>query len=408
MTSEDTVRQLRPRGAPGGPPTGVFTPSARELGDRVTELRGWPARTALFLGLDAHPNVVAGLARHGIVALAAATERLDSIASAGPFSFLIIPADTLAADPGVDQVRELHRHSRCARLLLEYSASERRVEVVMRALRAGVDDVFDPEDSRRIDAVVQAGLTYFDHHRERVLAIGAHPDDVELGCAGTMLDHRMRGDQLTILTLSRGEVGGARAARLREATDTAEALGAQLLFGDLPDTRISSGADTVQLMEEVVAVVQPTVVYVHSEHDTHQDHRAASTAAAVATRTVRRVFAYESPSATNDFDPTRFVPIDSVLSRKVEILGLFESQHARSYLDPGAVSAAARYWARHLGAATTYAEPFEVIRTMGDLRSAETTPTFMFEGDDDAVTLVEPRLRADYAAPDAPVRVLRP
>lgn len=41
----------------------------------------------------------------------------------------------------------------------------------------------------------------------RVLAVGAHPDDIELGCGGTLLAHKARGDQISMLVLSRGEHG---------------------------------------------------------------------------------------------------------------------------------------------------------------------------------------------------------
>ena len=371
----------------------------------LVEMRPWPTRSALFVGVNPSPLVVAGLDHHRVQGFVATTQDPEAVASAGPFSFIIISADALSADSGIAWVDALHRHSRSAWLLLEYPASERRTSVLVRALRAGVHDVFDPTDPQRIHRALRIGLGYAHQHRERVLAIGAHPDDVELGCAGTMLDHRMRGDRITILTLSRGAIGGSRISRLREATETAEALGAQLLFGDLPDTEISAGIDTIRLIEDVVETVDPTVVYVHSLKDNHQDHRAVSTATASATRGVRRVFAYQSPSATNDFRPTRFVPVDKVLQRKIEILGMFDSQHGRTYLDPEMVAAGARYWARHLGAVATHAEPFEVIRTVGDLRSAETTPTvYADQLSDAAVSVAEPRLRIERIGPNAPVR----
>ena len=214
---------------------------------------------------------------------------------------------------------------------------------------------------------------------------------MEIGCGGTLFDHQLRGDRISILTLSRGAVGGDQLERVQESTNTAEAVGAQLLFGDLPDTRIDDGVATIRLIEEVVRALDPTVVYVHSKHDNHQDHRAVSTASASATRGVRRVFAYQSPSATNEFRPTQFVPIDGVLRRKVEVLLMFGSQHGRSYLEPELVVAGSRYWARHLGSSARYAEPFEVIRSVGDLRQSSTAPAVYAEtlaGPSGAVTVL--------------------
>ncbi len=218
--------------------------------------------------------------------------------------------------------------------------------------------MFDPDDEAGIEAAVLSGIRRVKRHRERVLAIGAHPDDVEIGCGGTLIDHRLRGDRVSILTLSRGAVGGDENDRVQESMTAAEAVGAQLILADLPDASIEEGISTIRLIEAAVRVLDPTSVYVHSGHDRHQDHRAVSTATASATRGVRRVFAYESPSATNEFRPTRFVPVDGVVSRKVEVLRSFVSQHGRSYLEPDIVVGGCRNWARHRAADARYAEPF--------------------------------------------------
>lgn len=341
----------------------------------ATVERDWPVRTALVVGATPHPTVLEALQRHGIGACVAPVGQVDALLpGVGPFTFLLLGPDVFAEDAGTERVRAWHRHSPSARVKLVARPEETAPAVLVRALRAGVSDVLDPDETVRIEEQIAAGLISAGAHRERVLAIGAHPDDVEIGCAGTLLDHRRRGDRITILTLSRGAVGGDTSARLDEARRTAETIGAQLLFADLPDTRVDDGIDTIRLIESVVAAVDPTVVYVHSAHDNHQDHRAVHTATRSATRGVRRVFAYQSPSATNEFFPTQFVPIDAVVGEKVEVLQLFDSQSGRAYLEPELVTAGSRYWARHLGASARYAEPFEVIRSVGDLRHAVTTP----------------------------------
>jgi LmbE family N-acetylglucosaminyl deacetylase len=124
--------------------------------------------------------------------------------------------------------------------------------------------------------------------------------------------------------------------------------------------------DTIRLLEAVVTVLRPTIVYVHSKHDGHPDHRAVHTAAVSATRGVPSVFAYQSPSANNDFMPTKFVAIDQFVSEKVKVLGLFGSRDERPYVEPELVVAGARYWARHLAPRAHFAEPFEVIRDTDD------------------------------------------
>ena len=107
-------------------------------------------------------------------------------------------------DRGVDAVKTWHRASPSARLKLVCPVRGRRAEVLVRALRAGINDVLDPYDQVACEASLRHGMLSAGQTRERVLAIGAHPDDVEIGCGGTLLDHRMRGDRITILTLSRG------------------------------------------------------------------------------------------------------------------------------------------------------------------------------------------------------------
>ncbi|MBN9618918.1 MAG: PIG-L family deacetylase, partial [Actinobacteria bacterium] len=133
-----------------------------------------------------------------------------------------------------------------ARMLLDCGAG-RSVDraVLIRAVRAGVDDVLDRDDMASVEQIVGSALRAAGRHRERVLAIGAHPDDVEIGCGGTLLDHRMRDDLVSVLTLSRGAAGGDRQRRLAEAAAAAEMLGARLFVGDLPDTAIDSGIETI-------------------------------------------------------------------------------------------------------------------------------------------------------------------
>ena len=335
----------------------------------LEEIRGWPRRHALLVGDRPEPLLIAALHDLGFSTAIARLDDVERVAAlASPFTFCLMSPEVFDLDPVVERLVALRRYSPSARYLLDAPVDEREPEMLVRAMQAGVVDVIDGTDARSVEKALATGLSVLGAHRERVLAVGAHPDDVEIGCAGTLLDHRLRGDRISILTLSRGAVGGDQYERLREADTTAEAIGAQLIFGDLPDTLIEEGVGTIRLIEEVVQLLQPTVIYVHSQHDNHQDHRAVSRATASATRQVRRVYGYQSPSATNEYRPTKFVPVDHVLQRKVQVLMMFDSQNGRSYLEPELVVAGSRYWARHLGANARYAEPFEVIRSVGDLR----------------------------------------
>jgi LmbE family N-acetylglucosaminyl deacetylase/CheY-like chemotaxis protein len=213
--------------------------------------------------------------------------------------------------------------------------------------------------------------------RQSVLAIGAHPDDVEIGAAGALLAHRAAGHAVSILTLSRGARGGTEATRAGESEMAAQVLGAALYLDDLQDTSISESDPTISVISRVVESVQPTMIYTHSLHDVHQDHRNTHRATMVAVRNIGRVYCFQSPSATVDFRPTRFVNIDEHLERKLKAIGAFASQvEVRAYLEPDLIQSTARYWSRFGGA--RYAEAFEVVRessvTGQPLAAADTNP----------------------------------
>jgi len=199
--------------------------------------------------------------------------------------------------------------------------------------------------------------------RKRVLAIGAHPDDVEIGCGGAMVKHKAQGDELMILTLSRGAVGGDTVKRIQEAELAAQLLGAKLEIGDLPDTRIPDGVVTIDLIQAAIRSFAPTHIYTHSLHDAHQDHRSVHTATLAASRGVKNIYAYQSPSSTTDFRPNHFVDITEYVDRKIRVLAAHESQVTRSTnLRREFMVATALYWGRYIG--NVLAEPMEVIRQL--------------------------------------------
>ena len=240
------------------------------------------------------------------------------------------------------------------------------VDYAVQALRHSADEFLEkPVEPDRLVAVVAGlvakGRAAREASRQSVLAIGAHPDDVEIGAAGTLLAHRQMGHEVSILTLSRGARGGLENTRASEAQQAAEVIGATLYQEDLKDTSIAEGDPTISVIGRVVAEVRPTVIYTHSLHDVHQDHRNTHRAALVAVREVGRVYCFQSPSATVEFRPTRFVPIDGQLDGKLRAIDAFASQvEIRAYLEPDLISGTARYWSRFCGA--RYAEPFEVVR----------------------------------------------
>ncbi len=240
------------------------------------------------------------------------------------------------------------------------------VNYAVTALRDRADEFLQkstPPDQllARVRALVAEGQAARQAARQAVLAIGAHPDDVEIGAAGALLGHRHMGHEVSILTLSRGARGGIESTRAGESEMAALALGATLFLEDLEDTHMREGDPTISVISAVVQAVRPTVIYTHSVHDVHQDHRNVHQAAMVATREVSRVYCFQSPSATVNFRPTRFVTIDDEIDGKLTAIKAFTSQtQVRAYLVPDLIRSTARYWSRYGDG--LYAEAFEVIR----------------------------------------------
>lgn len=79
-------------------------------------------------------------------------------------------------------------------------------------------------------------------------------------------------------------------------------------------------------IEGVIAAVRPTRIYVHSEADNHQDHRAVHRASIIAARRVQQLFCYQSPSSRNEFAPTKFVAVEATIHEKVSVLSRYQSQ----------------------------------------------------------------------------------
>src|SRR5919201_6558878 len=106
----------------------------------------------------------------------------------------------------------------------------------------------------------------------KVLAVGAHPDDVELGCAGTLLAHRAQGDEVSLLVMTTGEQGPqASRSRVREQEDAARILGAHLYWGGFADGAVPESREAIQLLERVIQESGAELIYGPNGSDTHQD-----------------------------------------------------------------------------------------------------------------------------------------
>lgn len=203
----------------------------------------------------------------------------------------------------------------------------------------------------------------------KILAIGPHPDDIEIGCGGTLLKYARAGHDVYLLVLTGGDFGGTPDVRKKEARESAEYMGAKDIFiGGFKDTELSADRSLILMLESVIDQVKPDTVFINYSEDTHQDHRAACNAAVSATRYVKEVLFYEVPSTYN-FDPKLFVDIHDVLDDKMTLLKKHASQVDRTKVENLTILESARSCAVFRGyqGRVKYAEGFKPLRILREI-----------------------------------------
>jgi LmbE family N-acetylglucosaminyl deacetylase len=196
----------------------------------------------------------------------------------------------------------------------------------------------------------------------RVLAIGAHPDDIEIGCAGTILRliQRRRVTEVLWVVLS-GE--GERAG---EARASAEALlgdveQSEIVLRDFADGFFPyDGRQVKCFFEQLKRDFSPDVIFTHQRRDLHQDHR---TTCELTWNTFRNnlILEYEVPKYDGDVgQPNFFVPLDDQLcSRKItHLMTHFSSQVPKRWFKEDLFSGLLRLRGMECNSPTSYAEAF--------------------------------------------------
>jgi LmbE family N-acetylglucosaminyl deacetylase len=195
-----------------------------------------------------------------------------------------------------------------------------------------------------------------------ILAVSPHPDDVELGCFGTLA--RLAPDEpVTILVMTDGGIRGSAAEREAEARESAGLIRASVQFLGHPDGSLVQNAQTVGQVREVMERVQPTKIFAPYPDDSHQDHAATYRIVAAAAPPTGEILLYETPSSIG-FHPNVFYDISATLSVKQEALTRFKSQADRPYLDAAMVEGQSRYFALRLREKGKAFEAFALYRSV--------------------------------------------
>lgn len=204
----------------------------------------------------------------------------------------------------------------------------------------------------------------------KVLAIGAHFDDIELACGGSMLAWRDKGHSLTVFVATRSgyrdEKGGIvrsdKVART-EGRASAKRMEATLIEGRFAVFNLEFSEPLNRKVVSIVNCTQPDLILVPWHGDVHRDHRELSLSCLHCCRHVPRVLMYCSNwhEGSSRFDPRFFVDISPTLEGKGELIRLFDSENSRTggrWID--FVYSQARLFG--LKAGVQFAEGFEVVR----------------------------------------------
>jgi N-acetylglucosamine malate deacetylase 1 len=221
-----------------------------------------------------------------------------------------------------------------------------------------------------------------------ILAIGAHPDDMELICGGTLIRSQMLGRKTGILDLAAGELASRGTPQLRatEAANAAKVMGVGVRENlGLPDGGIQNTPETRAKVAVVIRRLQPTVVITHSLYGRHPDHpvvaqlvRDACFVAGlkmieptVPPHRPRKVLHALSFREDNE-KPTFVVDITDSFEKKLEAIGCYESQFGEAvqagevYPNGEPLHDLIRHHAAHYGSLIRcrYGEPFYTTETM--------------------------------------------
>jgi LmbE family N-acetylglucosaminyl deacetylase len=204
----------------------------------------------------------------------------------------------------------------------------------------------------------------------RVLCLGAHADDIEIGCGGTLLELRRRRPAPDIRwVVFSGDSTRAAEARRGAAGLLGAAAGRRVTTCDFRDGYFPGMfAEIKEMVQSLAREHQPDVVFTHARHDRHQDHRVLSDLAWNAFRR-QLILEYEIPKWDGDLAPANlYVPLSrQSLERKVRVLeSVYATQRSKDWFDAGTFRGLARIRGLECRSPSGFAEAFQARKlTLG-------------------------------------------
>jgi len=202
-------------------------------------------------------------------------------------------------------------------------------------------------------------------YRMKIIAIGAHPDDIEIGCGGTLAKYSDKGHEIYLYVATSGDAGGDGRVRSDEQIESAKILGVKKIYwGGYRDTYITVSKETIWNLEKVIREVSPDLIFVNYHDDTHQDHRNLAQITISATKYIKNVLFYETPT-TQNFNPNVFVYLgEKYLKIKEKVLLAHRSQVHKTNISDISILDVSRSNALYRGvqARVNFAEAFQSLR----------------------------------------------
>ena len=212
---------------------------------------------------------------------------------------------------------------------------------------------------------------------KHVMAVGAHPDDIEFGCGGTLLKHKKRGDKVIYVCMTdtqsvdktTNKVIRSHKQLKDETQCAADALGVdEIHYLPFEDLNVPFSIESVSELEKLIKKYEIDTIYTHWTGDSNQDHIATFKATRAAARYVPNVYCYEQIPiprlSENLMSVNYYVNIDTTFDQKIVAAECHKSQF-KKYKEVGFdvtenLTTLAKY--RGIQACCKYAEGFQIIK----------------------------------------------
>ena len=206
----------------------------------------------------------------------------------------------------------------------------------------------------------------------KILAIGAHPDDFEIGMGGTLAKYSMHGHEVLCLVCV---VPRNSDIRQKELSEASKILNVKVMLLDLNSNDFGLTRILVNKFDEIVKDFNPDIVFTHWNNDSHQDHKVVCDATIASTRKNKcSLYMYEQTIPGGivpyGFRPQMFVDISETIDLKIKSVLAHKSEaeiHNKDSIWENGIKGRAAYRGHQINA--KYAEAFEVVKEIKKIES---------------------------------------